>query len=131
MSIIKSNGFNDDILRSDFWNPFEILGLRDDFRKSISDSFFSVEKQETEVKITCDLPGVRLEDVQLEIVGNSLKVVARRKGFSEKTYSGYVRLPTGYDYENSEAVLEYGVLSISAPKLEHEKPKKIEIKEKR
>jgi len=90
-------------------------------------------------KIEVELPGVKPEDVDVEVNGQELLVTGEIK---EKEREGIVRantrrtghfeyrmLLTGeVDTENVEATMSDGVLSITAHKAEATKPRHIEVK---
>lgn len=90
-----------------------------------------------------DLPGLRGEDVKVEIVDNDLVISGQRtqnkeevKGgtvYSERRYGEFERriaLPEGCDVDNVEAVFENGVLEVSVvgPKRKTPPSRTIEIK---
>ncbi|NJL25287.1 MAG: Hsp20/alpha crystallin family protein [Calothrix sp. SM1_5_4] len=87
-----------------------------------------------------DLPGVRKEDVKIELDGNQLTVSAerqeqrkadgRRSRFSEITYGVYQRtftLPTTVDEKRVDAKFDNGVLTLTMPKVASAKVKQIAI----
>jgi HSP20 family protein len=86
-----------------------------------------------------DLPGVKKEDVDVELVGNEVRV---RGGIKEREHKGMLRRQTRrvgqFDYrftllgdvdpEKVEAILADGVLTVRAPKAETTKPRRIDVK---
>lgn len=93
-----------------------------------------------DVVLTMDVPGVRSEDISLEIVDNVLTVRGERlrpetpegtafahleRGVGR--FERSVRLPDGVDPDAVTASLEHGVLSLIVPKPEHQRPKTIQI----
>ncbi|MGH9412449.1 MAG: Hsp20/alpha crystallin family protein [Terriglobales bacterium] len=87
------------------------------------------------------LPGVRPEDVSLQVHGNELSISGERKqevtpsedrSFQrEITYGSFERivsLPDGVDNNKMDANFNNGVLEISAPLSEKAMPRKIEIR---
>ena len=93
--------------------------------------------------VDADLPGVKKEDIKINVKGNMITLSGERrhkKEINEKDYhcveSSFGKfersftLPEGTDIENITASNEDGVLEIIIPKLksETEKVKKIEIK---
>lgn len=79
-----------------------------------------------------EVPGVRKEDVKLELNNQLLTVIAEKKekcGEGEQSYtlSRSVSVPDGVKADAISAKLENGILSVTLPKAEHRKPKNIEI----
>ncbi len=89
-----------------------------------------------------DLPGVKKEDINIELKDNMLIISGERKFKKEENDKGYKRvesffgkferrftLPADADVEKIEASVEDGVLKLTIPKIEEkENVKKIEIK---
>ena len=78
-----------------------------------------------------DLPGVSKKDIGLEIEEGYLKVNARRdaeEGEASFEYRKSFKVPDEVDVEKIAASYENGVLSLSLPKGERAKPRKIKIK---
>lgn len=91
--------------------------------------------------VEVDLPGVKKEDITVDIKGNTLTISGERKTREEvkendyykceSTYGKFQRsftLPEGIDHENLTASAEDGVLEIVIPKSKIETTRKIEIK---
>ena len=87
-----------------------------------------------------DMPGVKKEDVNIQIDENHLTVSAerreektgedRRSRFSEISYGSYQRsfsLPTLVDAGKIDAKFENGVLTLTMPKLPSSKAKQISV----
>lgn len=79
--------------------------------------------------LTLDVPGVRKEDIDLEVRQNAIQVRARRREESETRQRGYLRhersseqferyltLPEEINPDNAKARLNNGVLEIELPK---------------
>ncbi len=96
-----------------------------------------------EYDIRAELPGVKKEDLDIDIEENYLKINAKkheekdeneknykRSEFSYGEFSRVVQLPEEIDVEKTEAKLDSGVLKIKAPKMSKEKPqtKKLIVK---
>ncbi|RAY11069.1 Hsp20/alpha crystallin family protein [Actinomadura craniellae] len=96
-----------------------------------------VSETEDSYVIEIDLPGVRKDDVDIQLADQLLTITgevheqegkrwrrrARRVGrFEFRTY-----LPGDVDTERVDARFEHGVLTIAVPKAEAAKPKRIEI----
>ena len=90
--------------------------------------------------LRADLPGMRQEDVGIELEDNVLTVSGERKAEHEDRQEGYYRverafggfsrsltLPRGIDASAVTASFDNGVLEIRVPKPEARKPHKISI----
>jgi HSP20 family protein len=82
--------------------------------------------------VRAELPGVDRADLGVEVVEGYLNVSATRKnknGENEETISfkRSVALPDNVNAENVSAVYENGVLTVTLPKKEEAKPKKIAV----
>lgn len=87
-----------------------------------------------------ELPGFKIEDVELFVVGSQLQIRGRRtfeprEGWilhrRERTsgeFSRLVTFPAEIDAENVQAAFKDGVLSVTLPKAPSAKPRKIEVK---
>jgi len=87
-----------------------------------------------------ELPGLKLDDIELLVMGDELTIKGERKDVCEDEVSyhrkerdaGYFnrvfRLPVGVDAEKVEATLRDGVLTVTMPKADEAKPRKIEVK---
>ncbi|MFQ5879524.1 MAG: Hsp20/alpha crystallin family protein [Dehalococcoidia bacterium] len=87
------------------------------------------------------LPGVKLEEVDVSVMGGTLIIKGETKTQEEVkrenyhhremrygAFSGSVVLPTRVDHDKAEAVFENGVLTITMPKPEAVKPKSIKVR---
>lgn len=136
------------------WSPFG------DFRKEMDglmERFFGAEnnggeianwtprlnlsENENSYEVTVDLPGMKPEDVNVELRHGDLWITGNRQGESEEKSKTYHRIERYYgefrrvmrlgddvEPENVEADYKDGVLHISVPKSETAKTKRIEIK---
>lgn len=100
--------------------------------------FVDVSETEDSYVAEVDLPGVKREDIALEVVGNVLTISGE---FREKEGNGSPRtrmrrtgrfeyrtgLPRDVDAEKITAELAEGVLTVAVPKAETAKPRRIEI----
>lgn len=90
--------------------------------------------------LRADLPGVKEEDVKIELEENVLTLSGERKAEHEERKEGYYRverssgsfarsltLPEGVDAAAVNAKFENGVLEVRIPKPEQRKPRKVEI----
>lgn len=88
-----------------------------------------VETNDSHYLLTWDMPGVKKEDLKIEVADRVLTVTGERKrtaGPSTRFQKSY-RLPDGVDVAGIEAQLENGVLHLALPKAEQMKARRIEI----
>jgi len=96
-----------------------------------------VHETDEEYLVKVDLPGVKVDDVNIEVNDNVLSIsgsrVAHETGQAqlvERPYGSFVRtltLPQGVDSDSIEAGYEDGVLELRIPKPAEQKPKRITI----
>ncbi|MBA3848521.1 MAG: heat-shock protein Hsp20 [Opitutus sp.] len=80
------------------------------------------------VCVRAELPGVTREAINLELVENYLTLTATRKdGEQEFTLTRSVSLPENVQTDKVTAALENGILTVTLPKQEQAKPRKIAI----
>lgn len=84
--------------------------------------------------VQVELPGVESKDVTLEVGENVLKLSAEREARSEKEgtegslfYRQSLSIPEGVDPDKASAEYKDGVLSVSFPKTEGVKPRRIDV----
>ena len=90
--------------------------------------------------LKADLPGLSEQDVSLEVRDNALTISGERKAEHEKRERGWYRversfgrfsrsltLPDGIDAGGISADFDRGVLTVTIPKPEQRKPRRIEI----
>lgn len=91
--------------------------------------------------VTLDIPGVKKEDIKIEVTGNNLVISGERQRevkqqdgnaplYHERTYGKFERtfvMPTSVNTEKIEAHYENGVLNIALPKAESSKGRTIQI----
>jgi HSP20 family protein len=98
-----------------------------------------IEERDDAYVIEAELPGVKRQDVNIELVGNELAITGEikereRKGAVRRRtrrtgrFEYRVTLPNQVDAEKIEAGLDQGVLTVRVPKSEREQRRKIEIK---
>lgn len=135
------------------WDPFgeldrfnrqlaQLLGSVDQLPDLLDGAFTplaDVEETDDAYLVEIELPGVKRDDVDIEISGRRVTVHGERK---EKERVGILRkrertvgrfhyevtLPGEIEEDGVEAHLEEGVLAIRLPKPEHERPRRIQIR---
>jgi len=96
-----------------------------------------------EVVIKAAIPGVKTEDVQINVTGEVLTIKGEMKEKEEVKEKAYhlreqrwgafertIALPTDVIADKAKAEFENGILTISLPKAEEVRPKSISIKAK-
>ena len=122
------------------WDPFREL---DGFfaqanRNSVWSPPSDVTETETGFVFELDVPGVQKEDVTVDLNGTTLLITGELKESETKgvthrrtrrtgKFAYRVTLPRTVDAENIEAKLADGVLTVSVPKTEAAKPRRIEV----
>jgi HSP20 family protein len=143
------------------WDPSEdMISLRDMMDRLFQDSVvrphsgwatsaqaasLAIDMYETkdDVLVKATLPGVKSEDVDLSITGDTLTIRGEMKEEKESNAGNYIRrerrygefarsieLPSGLQTDKTDASFENGVLTIQIPKSEQIKPKSVKIKTK-
>jgi len=143
------------------WHPFtDLMSLRQAMDRLFEDSFvrpsrtlealsevaapaLDIYQTPSEVVVKAALPGVKPEDVSIDITGETLTVKGERKAeqeikkedylYQERRYGTFSRsvvLPSGLKTDKAEATMEDGVLTLNIPKAEEVKPKAIKVKAK-
>jgi len=143
------------------WQPFtELMSLRQAMDRLFEDSFvhpsralaalgeatapaLDVYQTPNEVVVKATLPGVKPEDVSIDITGETLTIKGETKAeeevkkedylYQERRYGAFSRsvmLPSGLKTDKAEATMEDGVLTLTMPKAEEAKPKAIKVKPK-
>lgn len=93
------------------------------------------------VHVEAELPGVAMEDIEINVVGGELSIKGSRRAFNggngNRTYhrqeraigefSRFLTLPDAIDADKVEATLKNGVLTIKLPKAETAKPRRIQV----
>ncbi|MFO7849967.1 MAG: Hsp20/alpha crystallin family protein [Spirochaetia bacterium] len=100
-----------------------------------------VKDKEDNLEVRCDLPGVDKKDVDISVSGNTLTIKGEKSEEKEDKESTYYRkeswsgsfqrsvtLPDSVNPDKADATMKDGVLTLTLPKKEEEKRKKINVK---
>jgi HSP20 family protein len=103
----------------------------------------SVDVKETDQALTfyVEVPGMRQEDIDVELVGDVLTIRGKREFSEEEKREDYVRIERSYgSFQRSftigvpvkadeiSATYRDGILTVVVPKADEVKPRKIEVK---
>ncbi len=141
------------------FDPFgEMVTLRQAMDRLVEDSFVSpltwrtydgeaampaidVHQTDDAIVVTAALPGLKAEDVDITITGQTLSIRGEFKAdeevkrdqyiYRERRYGSFRRqlqLPTRVQGDHADASFEDGVLTLSIPKAEEVKPRQIQVK---
>jgi len=101
-------------------------------------------EHDNQLVVCADLPGLKKEDIKVEFSDNVLTIQGERQQEHEESHEGYrtsersygsfyrsIPLPEGVNPENAKATFQDGVLKITLPLPQHQKPwsQRIEIQE--
>jgi HSP20 family protein len=143
------------------WSPMkDLMGMQEEM-DMLFDNFFSSARRRDEVglarwaprvdiaedntsyELTADLPGMKKDDIKVEVHDGTLRLRGEKKieqekdqknyRLAERYYGEFVRtftLPENVNKEGIEAEFNDGVLKLSIPKIEKAKPRQIEVKVK-
>ena len=138
------------------WDPFrELFQARDEIgrwfgdvaekekderRSAVWAPNVDIKETENEVTVRADLPGIKMEDIDVSVDENQLIIKGERKFEKEEKEKDYIRVERSYGsfyrsfdvgvpIKADEVKANYadGVLDITIPKAEIKKPKKVEI----
>jgi len=100
-----------------------------------------IAEREDEIVIKAELPGMKAEDIDISVQGNTLTLSGEKSTESEKKEENYyhverrygtfrrtLTLPTQVDPDKIEAHHAHGVLTITLPKSEKERARRIPVK---
>ena len=139
------------------WEPLrEVMTLREAMDQLFEDSFvgrrprewlpaegtLALDMYQTEeaAVIKSSVPGVKPDDIDITISGNTLTISGETKEEEEDyirrerrygSFSRSVVLPEGLEPGKAEASFEHGILTLSIPKAPETKPRVIEVKGKK
>jgi HSP20 family protein len=140
------------------WDPFrEAISLSDAMNTLFRESFIrpssvagqpsssvtlplDVSENENEFVVKASLPGIKPEDVQITVHGDTLTIQGESKFEEEKkgekwhlrerrngTFLRSISLPTAVNSDKAQAQFEHGMLSLTLPKSDGAKPRQIKI----
>jgi HSP20 family protein len=138
------------------WEPLrDMISLRDAVSSLLQESFvrpggiagggaaalpLDVHETENEFVVKASLPGVKPEDVQITVHGDTVTIRGETKAEEEKkgqtwhlrerrsgSFQRSVSLPTPIDSDKASAGFDHGVLTLTLPKTEKARPKQIKI----
>ncbi|HLV65264.1 MAG TPA: Hsp20/alpha crystallin family protein [Polyangiaceae bacterium] len=123
----------DDLMRFDRWFTPSFLG----FEGVNPSPAVEVRGGDDEYVIQADLPGMKPEDVEIELQGNLLTISGERRAEGtpsdgyERRYRAFSRtfvLPKDVKLDEATAELENGVLTVHLPKSEEARTRRIEVR---
>jgi len=91
------------------------------------------------LKVELEVPGVEREQVELSVAGEELSIKVERPELEQEgtayhrrerpvgAFARVLRLPVPVDADRVEAEMRHGVLTISLPKAESARPRKIQV----
>lgn len=138
------------------WDPFRELTQAQSQLNRLVDQVWNRQERESwlpavdvfdrkdSVELKAELPGMDSDDIQIEVEDNVLTIKGERK-FEEKvederyyrierrfgSFQRSLALPQGVKADEIQAAYEDGILTVTVPKAEEEKPKRIEVKAKK
>ena len=117
------------------------LSLRDGW--SMASPAIDMYQTDNEVVVKASIPGIKAEEVQINVTGDILTLKGEVKQDEERrdrawhireqrfgSFERSIVLPTEVKSDKAEAVFENGILTITLPKADEVKPKTINIKAK-
>lgn len=100
-----------------------------------------VVESEKDIRVTAEIPGIDEKNIEISVMGNALTISGEKKEEKEEkgqtyhriersygSFSRTIPLPVEVDPDKTEAVYKNGVLTVTLPKVEQAKRRKIEIK---
>lgn len=139
------------------WDPFrEIASMREAVNRLFDEGMgrwsqefgggtllvpMDVYETDDSVIVTAELPGIKPEDVDIRVTGNTLSIQGESKQeeeqergnvyYRERRYGRFQRtvsLPSNVDMNKIDATFENGVLKVTAAKTEEAKPRQIQVR---
>lgn len=100
-----------------------------------------MSETDSDVTVRAELPGLKPEDFELNVTGNTLRLTGEKRSehrekhrgtvYSECAYGTFertLRLPADVDAEHVDAQYKDGVLTVTIPKRADARPKKIAVR---
>ena len=141
------------------WEPFhEVVSLRDAMDRLFEESFITprffaapregmagtlpldVIERQNDIVVKASVPGLRPEDIDINVVGDTLTIKGVVKSeqkeekanyvYQERRFGSFQRaltLPALVQSDRAQAEYDNGVLTLTLPKIEAVKPKQIKI----
>jgi len=137
------------------WDPFrDVISLRDAMNSLLQESFvrpvglgggaapvpLDVRETEDGFVVHASLPGVRPDDVQITVHGDTLTIRGESKADEEKkgetwhlrerrfgSFQRSLTLNAPIDADKAQARFEHGILTLTLPRSERARPKQIKI----
>ena len=134
------------------WSPFGDLdnffndnaSERQPRFRGIAFPAINVKQTDKNVVLTADIPGIKEDEIQVEIADNFVEITGERKeeikeedeGYShqEIRYGSFARripLPAEIQVDKADASIKDGLLTLTMPKIQASKPKVTKIKVKK
>jgi HSP20 family protein len=144
------------MMRWDPWG--DMISLRDAMDRLMSESFVrtrmgegsgmaslavDVREEGDEFVVTASVPGVRPDDVEISVLGDMLRIRGERRESREEggdeerwilreqrfgSFERAVQLPTAVKADQANADFSNGILTITLPKAEHARERKIPVR---
>jgi HSP20 family protein len=128
-------GFMRNFLRGDPFRYMEFPEIQSAYLPA-----FDIKETANGYVFIADLPGVKMEDLDINLTGNRLTITGKRESSerkegenffaTERSFGSFSRtfsLPEGVDSNGVGAELKNGVLTLTVPKTPEIQPKKITI----
>ena len=142
------------------WDPFrEMMSLRQAMDRLFEDSFVRPSRMWPELRvgdipvdiyqtvnnvvIKASLPGIEPDEIDISITGDTVTIKGEHKEETQVKEDNYFRkehrygafsrtlaIPVAVRSDKAEAVFDKGMLTLTLPKSEKEKPKQIKVKPK-
>lgn len=128
-------------LEEEFSRFFEDFGNGQGFIEEGFTPAIDIRETDDAYIVEADVPGMKKEDVHIEVNDDVLTIKGERKSEHEEKRKDYHRIerqsgsfrrtitiPGGFKYDAVDAKFEDGVLRVTLPKHEDAKPRRIEVK---
>lgn len=99
-----------------------------------------VAENENEIVLRAEVPGMRQEDIDIELTGDTLTLRGERKFENEERRENYVRVERSYgrfqrsftlgvpvQHDGVKATYRDGILEVLLPKSEETRPRKVQV----